>query len=174
MRPSNNLFALIKAYDTNYSPAKDLKEFRTQSQLFLDEIEPYCHTVNRAMGKTSRADCGRQNHFDAMVSIAYDMGLDLFNATKLPALACGMASNAAMRHTRLALPCFNNTLRNELAESMRQYNMEYHSRRELEYKLWCGQPVFTIGRTKIGDRIVFAPSVLHPVYSFLMALANHR
>ncbi len=175
MRPSNYLYALVRAYDNNTQPVGTIEEFRQQSRDFAEQIMPYAQAVGDDLfGHESRGDCTLQCRYDALVSIAYDMGLDLFYATKLPEMVRQHACNKHIKQAILATPSFNDTLRDDLLQQLSLYRLEALPRRMVEYKLYCGEPLFTIGRTKQNGQIVFAPSVLHPVYTFLTALANKR
>ena len=170
MLPSNNLFALVRAYDLEASPAKEKEVFISQGKQFLCDIEPYAEAIAPLFAGSGRKSSLAQFHYDAMLSVAYDIGLELFFDSRLPALIHGSHSKKAIRDAFLSLPVCYGVLRPELEEQMLSYRIKPMSRRAIEMFLFLGQPYFTIGRCRnptYSDEIVYSVSLLHPFYQFL-------
>ena len=170
MKPSNNLLAIVRAYDLMTPPAKTNEEFRLQSQLFLNDIMPYIKAINPLFQNGKRNPQQEQCQFDALLSVAFDIGLDLFFDSPLAAITPTTASKKKLREAFLSTPAFDDRLRPELMCQMKLYKMPPLSRRGIEFRLFIGAPTFTICRRldPSGSKaIVYAPSVMHPLLQFL-------
>ena len=175
MSPSQNAMALIRAFDLNMPPAKDKESFRLQSQLFLDAVAPYTAAVASLLAGSDPRSLTTQNRFDALLSVAYDVGIEVLVDSALPGLLGRCVPKSAVSAAFLSIPAFEDTLRDELQEQMQCYRLPLLPRRHFELELFNGNVYFTIGRTRERDgSIVYAPSVLHPMYRFLMVSASSR
>ena len=170
MFPSNNLFALIRAFDITTPPAKSKEEFRTQGEQFLDAVKPYAEALSPYFRDKKIKATILQFQFDALLSVAYDIGTELFFDNRLHEIIGKKYSKNTLFNIFTAIPVFEGTLRHELAEQMHLYKMSPLTRREIEYRLFIGAPVFEIGRCKDpsgSGEIIYAPNVLHPFFQFL-------
>ena len=171
MQPSNNLFALVRAYDHITQPAKTIEEFRTQSQCFLDEITHYANSIAPLFANNDKK-ANVQSRYDATLSIVFDIGLDLFFDSGLPECIRNKTSKSTIRAAIESIPSPSCSLRPELEEQLTAYHIPLMSRRAIEVELFFGIPLFTIGRClsnadgKRGE-IVYGVSVLHPFLRFL-------
>ena len=185
MFPSNNLFALVRAYDLVTVPVREKEAFVGQGREFLCDIKPYADAITplfaRTNGKTKTRERKSliQYRFDAMLSVAYDVGLEIFFDSALPSILQGRHSKRAIRDAFHSVPVCYGVMRPELEEQMRAYRMKVMQRREVEMFLFLGQPIFTIGRCREGGGkrpdggkggargIIYSVSVLHPLFQFL-------
>lgn len=170
MIPSNNLFAVAKAYNLTSPPAKSKEEYLIQGKAFLDDVKPYAEAVLPLFNKTRKKTTSAQFQFDALTSVAYDIGLDLFFDSELPSVTENKLSKRELLKIFTGIPCFENILRSEIEEQMRKYRMPILSRREIEFRLFIGSPIFSIGRCidpSGSGEIVYSVSVMHPLIQFL-------
>ena len=149
-------------------PACNKEAFREQTIDFLNAIMPVAEVIEPLFAGVA-GDPLVQFRYDATMSIAFDAGIELFMDSPLPALVAAGAKKGVVHDAMTALPVFDDRLRPELTEQMQLYKMTPLPRREYEYRLYCGEPYFTIGPTlnKENEK-VFAPSVMHPFYRFLL------
>lgn len=170
MSPSNNLFALVSAYDLTRPPAVSKEDLREQGQLFLNELMPYIDAIQPLVKKCSRSSESLQCRFDALLCVSYDAGLDLFFDSRLPSLVNTSCSKGKLLEAFNDIPVMNGILRPELEKQMRLYKMPICPRRENEMRLFIGAPIFTFGRCKdpsCHNRIIYGTSVMHPLLQFL-------
>ena len=172
--PSNSLLALVMAYDTTTPPAHTKEEFRAQSQLFLESVQPVAEAVRPLLDNYTPRSGTLQNCFDALLSIGLDAGSGLLLGSNLAKALMDNASRQDISKAMLSIPIFNETLRPQLAECLVRYKMPSMTRRHFERELFNGNTYFTIGRTAIDGEIVWAPTLLHPVYRFLFAVVNRE
>ena len=170
MFASNNLFALISAYNLTMPPAKSLDEFRSQSQEFIFTIKPFVDELSALFRKKGKVSLKEQFQFDAFLSVAFDAGLELFFDSRLPGILNKPCGKRTILEAFTSVPEWEGTLRPALAKQMSLYRMPPLSRREIEMQLYIGAPTFAIGRCKDPSdpkSIVYAPSVMHPIIQFL-------
>ena len=172
MKPSNNLFALVRAYDTVTPPAHDKDEMILQSQSFLMMMEPYAKAITPLFENYTKKSPAVQNRFDAVMSIASDIGLDFLFATDLPDAVRRQAGKSDIRAAIHSIPEFCGMMRPELQEQMKLYGIRQSTRRSVEFDLFYGLTLFTFGRTKIEGEIVYAPYVLHPFFRFMQQTSS--
>ena len=158
------------AYALTTPPAKSKEEFRAQGQLFLEQTRPFAAAIEPLFRKNDKKSDIVQQRFDALLSVAYDIGLDSFFDSSLPKIATSRHSKHTVREAFAEVPAVDDVIRTDLAEQMRQYKMPSLTRREIEHQLFLGNPVLTIGRCKDpsgSGAIVYAPTVMHPIMQFL-------
>ena len=169
MFPSNNLLALVRAYDLFTPDVKSEEEFRMQSVLFLTDLEPYIKPVRCLFEGYDRKCKHLQNRFDALLSVAFDVGLDVLQSTSLPDLVMRDAPKQQVITAINSIPTFSGTMRQDIVLQMQRYGYPSLSRRQAEAELYCGRIYFSIGRSPdpvTGD-IAYRPHVLHPFLRFL-------
>ena len=179
MKPSLYFMAIVFAYDEQTPPANDKKEFMQQSQMLLDGVEPLLAPVQElVLSHGGMRNRGKQNNdmmqfrFDALLSIAYDIGIDALEASPMASLNDARPARKKLRDAFLALPSLSFTLREDLPAQLKTYKLPLLPRQMYAYHLYCGTPFFMIGRTPTdkpeGSHIVYAPYVLHPIIQFMM------
>lgn len=102
----------------------------------------------------------QQFRFDALFSIAFDIGADLFFESPLPQLVISGGSVSLFREAILSIPSFNDDLNPSLADQLSRYKMPSLNRRDAELRLFLGHPIFVINKR-------FHVEVLHPLLQFL-------
>lgn len=170
MSPTLNFLALVRAFDLQTPPAESKEEMRLQSQAVLDDAAPLIKAVSSLFPKNTKNSVVQQSRFDALLSVAFDVGLDAFFCSPLPDTVRLRLSRNAVREAFLSLPEFDGTLRSELRDQLELYRMPLLSRRAYESELFLSRPCFTFGRTRFkgSDEIVYASSVIHPIVRFMM------
>ncbi len=170
MKPSLNAMALVRAFDLITPSAEDKDAFRIQSQLFLDMAEYCVDAVASLVSQNDSHPQTVQDRFDALLSLACDVGIETLLESPIPPLLGKEVPKSLVCQAFLAIPAFEDTLRDELKEQLQQYRLPLMPRRRYELELFYGNVFFRIGRTvDCKGAIVYAPSVLHPMYRFFMA-----
>ena len=171
--PSQTVLALVRAFDLVTPPAATKEEFRCQSQLFIDSVIPYVDTVASLLEGCDMHRQSTQNRFDALLSVAYDVGIDVLMESALPELLSRRPSKSAVTAAFMSLPAYEEVLRDELVGQLALYKLPLLPRRRFEVELFYGNIYFAIGPTldTAGNR-VYAASVLHPLYRFFYAVAG--
>ena len=170
MSPSYNFMALVRAYDLRTPLAADIKEMRVQAQTLLDNVAPLAKTISSLFSVNAKGSIVQQNRFDALLSVAYDVGLDTFFCSPLPdTVRCPM-TKTAITSAFLSVPEFDSQLRPELRNQLLSYRIPLLPRRGFEAALFLNNIYFSFGRTMspLEQEMVYAPYVLHPIVSFMM------
>lgn len=177
--PTKYFQALVMAYDPFTPLAESAEELEWQSMLLAQESEPLLEVVRPAFAST-RPDAASQCRFDALMSVAMDVGVEMLQSFPLLDLVAQGAPKSQVQRALMAMPeCFG-TLRPFLADELRSYGLPQHSRRYYEAQLYAGHVTFVVGRRlppgePTGTRVVterrdsyfrFGPSVLHPFLQF--------
>ena len=166
-----NLMAIVQAYDPTSPAAQSRDEFRQQALLLFQKAEPLIPLVQPLIGKQTR-QYDPQSAFDALLSIALDMGSDSFLMSEVPSLIRDKASKKRLTDAICSLPVTDNSLRPELTEQLYRYRIikpgeAIPSRRHFEARLYFGIPYFTITPVRRNARVQsFTPQVLHPFFLF--------
>ena len=170
MFPSTNFLALIRAYDLDSPVAKSRDEMRLYSQLLLDKVHDEIKALSSLFPKSAKSSVVQQNRFDALLSLAYDVGLDAFFASPLPDTVRCRMYKSHIRDAFCSLPEFNGTLRPEHRRQLALYSVPQLSRRQFEAELFFGNVFFTFGRTTSDNDgcFVFSSIVVHPIIQFMM------
>ena len=148
----------------------DIKEMRVQAQILLDDVAPLAKTISSLFSGNSKGSVVQQNRFDALLSVAYDAGLDAFFCSPLPdTVRCPM-TKTAITAAFLSVPEFDSQLRPELKQQLLSYRVPLLSRRGFEAALFFNNIYFSFGRTvsPMEQEMIYAPYVLHPIVSFMM------
>ena len=170
MIPSMNFAALVMAYKSTTPPANSVEEYRQQIRQLFDEAAPLLQAVDVWVCSCRRQLDKPQYAFDALLSIALDIGIDGIADSPLPGLLRTTTSKRSLANAILALPVRLGSLRPELETQLRHYGIvkkggPVPSRRHFESRLFDGISFFSIGRTLAPDgNIVYAPMVLHPIF----------
>lgn len=174
MFPSNNFLALVRAYDPFTPPARSMEELRLQNQRLLDSLGDAVDYVSQLLKSVDLPPSVRQNRYDAVLSIIYDVGIEFFNTYMLPDIVVLLNGKRRVRLAITSLPAFADTLLPGIEAEARRRKMSNLSRRHFEAELFFGNVWFAIGRQKGAepDSIVYAPYLIHPVLQFLMKGAN--
>ena len=170
MTPSNNLYALVRAYDLATPYASDRQHLRMQAQEFLEELSPLIPEVNDIVSCYDVEKHMMQNSFDALLSVAYDAGIDALYLYGLADVVHRRVGIRAFVEVFSAVPTFHSQLRPELRHKFSEYHIDEPSRRQAEAELFFGRPYFSIGPTLDDNGVkVFGPTVLHPFYRFFLS-----
>lgn len=167
-----NLMALARAYDLATPPANDRAELRQQSRLFLIQTEPLIPIVEAFIPNKMKKQPKAQFVFDALMSVALDIGADSFLSSPLPVLLCDDAPKREVLSALESLPVHHGTLRPELAEQLYRYNLvkkgaPIPSRRHYEARLYSGISHFAVGPVLTPEgKKAFGTSVIHPFFLF--------
>ena len=169
MKASQNLFALFLAYDLLTPDVDTNDDFRDLSQLFIDKAAPYERSLSRVFDTPAmRGNPMGQFHFDVLLSIAMDVGIDFLYLTKLPDLVTQNAGKTAIHNAIRSIPSFTDILRPDLVDELSYYHLPIKPRRLFEAELYSGKLYFAVGRHKnLDGTIHFGPYVLNPFYHFL-------
>lgn len=165
MKPSNNLYAIVRAFDLATPYAADRQQLKMQAQEFLEEISPLIPAVKDIVLGYHVDEPMMQDCFDALLSVAYDAGIDALYVYGLSDVMHRCIGISAFVEVFSAVPSFQSQLRPELRRKFSKYHIEEPSRRQAEAELIFGSPYFGIGPS-LDDRgvKVFGPTVLHPFY----------
>lgn len=172
MLPTMNLMAMVRAYDPATPYAQNRKELRQQIHQFLSQIEPLLPVVESLTVNLGKKHPKKQFKFDALLSIAFDMGIDSFMKSPLPELISVEAPKKDIMAAIESTPKQSSILRPELVEQLYQYRLVKEgfpipSRRHYEALLFDGVIHFAIGPTQTPDGTkAFGPLVLHPFFLF--------
>ena len=169
MNISTRLYALVRAYDLFTADAVSQSEYRQQIRDFGEFVKPYemalnplfkdCHGLPRPLV---------QCRYEAAVSIAMDIGLDLFFLTGLPSVLSQGAGYNAISKELGEVPLFNGTLRSSLKAELKAFGIGERPRRCIELDLCRGISLFAVGRKLNSDgEVVYGPFVMHPLWRFM-------
>lgn len=173
MTPSQNLYTLIMAYDITNKAVFDTDEMRSLMQQINERLMPCMDIVTSVLANYPSDKVQTQNRFDALLSIADDVGIELFVDSPLPRLVERHASKTAIREAIMNIPTLDGTLRTELEMQMKRYGIirkdsPIACRRFFEAELFNGRYYFSITRVAgHGNQRTFSVSVLHPLITFL-------
>lgn len=173
MKPSNNLLALVSAYDPLTPLVASKEEFKERSLLFLARVEPCLKPVGALFEDSLRHRRFQQHQFDALLSIALDAGLDLLFSTPLPELVRNDSRKSLITDAIGNIPTFDGTVHDGLVEQLKYYRMDNIQRRTAEAELYFGCPCFVICRFRnpaTGDTH-YKTTVMHPFLRFLCRMA---
>lgn len=177
--------ALVMAYDPFAPLAESLEELQNQSLLLAMDAEPLLAPLRAALAQTQPENAA-QCRFDALMSVAMDVGAEMLQSYPLLELVAQGAPKGTVQRALMEIPeCFG-TLRPFLADELRAYGLPQHSRRYYEAQLYGGHVTFVVGRRlppgeAMGTRVVtergdsffrFGPSVMHPFLQYFCRLQN--
>ncbi len=169
LKSSQNLFALIRAYDLDTPDVVSRDDFRVQSQHFINLAAPYEGAIGALVAHSALCNTPlAQFCFNALMSIAIDVGLDFLYLTSLPDLVTAGAGKKAISDAIRAIPAFSDRLRPTIADELKLYCQPCQPRRLVEADLFFGNVAYAIGRHKnAAGQILYGPYALHPFFRFL-------
>ncbi len=118
-----NFAALVMAYKSTTPPANSVEEYRQQIRQLFDEAAPLLQAVDVWVCSCRRQLDKPQYAFDALLSIALDIGIDGIADSPLPGLLRTTTSKRSLANAILALPVRLGSLRPELETQLRHYGI---------------------------------------------------
>lgn len=161
-------FALIRTFDTVTPDVVTKEEFVAQYAQYKAFAKPY---VDEIQPMVEGSLLPRKRHLraiDALVSLAVDISIEALLESGIRELLVNTHSNNAYRDFFMSIPEYSGTMRPDIEQQLEYYRIPLASRRWYELQLFCGYPMFMIGRNLAPDgTIKFSPYPLHPLLRWL-------
>lgn len=174
MNITQNIFALVWAFNPSIPPAESKKQLRQMERSFLESVSPLMDIVSEIFkGVKTTNPFNLQCRREAMLSILYDCGIDVFLQSGVTGLILSGASRREIAHAICDIPAMGNTIRPSLLPQLEKYSIMPLDRRHFEAELYNGNIFFTISlQLDEEGRRVYAPAVISPFYRFLYACSK--
>ena len=168
MNTSLFTYALSRTFDLETTDVTEKDQFVAQCAEFAVISEPIVREVEPMVRESLLPLKRHPRAVDALVSVALDITLETFLESGIKELLLTTRSNNAYRDFFLSLPEYSGTMRPDIEQQLNYYRIPLATRRWYELQLFCGYPMFMIGRNLAPDGIIkFMPYPLHPLLRWL-------